>query len=528
MNAIITDVAYLLTACAVTYVAHYYYKYFTRESPLPGPFPLPLIGSLHKIHGNIDKYCTSCQKKYGDMFELWICSQRLIFLGNAEVNEKLFVGSLSKSNFTKRSVSENFEALGFSRIGLVFNNDSSSWNYNRKLIEQALMKPSFLRNLMDDIQCIYEEMEGYWKIIESKEPGAVHDMADWCIRFTTDITFYMSTSKHAYCMASYFNKVVPDHKINVPGDAVNESEEFASRTQTYIDSLNFWYFWSPFTVNYIPGFSYMHKKYKDNIKWLYDRIYKLIYARRAEIKKISEDVPLRPDILTLFITANTERELEKVKGVTNRETLRPMTDDEICYNIFDITEAGIDTAANAMCFTIYFLSKYPEHKQKVHEELDSVLGPNHDRRIAYEDLDKLQYLEAVIKESLRHIPIIPFAFKISDKDDFIGGKFFRGGQVFFVSFSGIHNNKKDWPDTEKFDPTRFLNPIGKNTFLPFGGGPRICPGRHIGMMEIKTFLASVYRKFDVNLADPNAPANEELGFVNHCKKCEVRITPRNC
>ncbi|RHZ83669.1 hypothetical protein Glove_89g60 [Diversispora epigaea] len=96
---------------------------------------------------------------------------------------------------------------------------------------------------------------------------------------------------------------------------------------------------------------------------------------------------------------------------------------------------------------------------------------------------------------------------------------------------GINNNPLYWKDPEKFIPERFYEPqeIEKqheNSFLMFGGGPRICPGRKIAMIGLKALIALVYRKFDVELADMQAPLNVETSTITFCKELNIKLIPR--
>ncbi|GBC18548.1 hypothetical protein RhiirA5_422842 [Rhizophagus irregularis] len=96
------------------YVSRYYYKYFTCQSQLPGPFPLPLIGNLHQIGLNPAQYVKDNHKKYGDMFEIWVDP-----------------GTVKHANVD----------------GLAFNGNLTTWKRNRKIVMQSINSPRFSPNL---------------------------------------------------------------------------------------------------------------------------------------------------------------------------------------------------------------------------------------------------------------------------------------------------------------------------------------------------------------------------------------------
>src|SRR5205085_7023540 len=147
---------------------------------------------------------------------------------------------------------------------------------------------------------------------------------------------------------------------------------------------------------------------------------------------------------------------------------------------------------------------------------ETVLGNDLTRPITSKDLDKLQYCEAVIKEVSRHRPIVYANARMNVEKDEVGGFIWPEETSFQILYSAILKRKDYWTDPEKFDPDRFYKIEEsdkyilekqniKNTFTMFGEGIRKCPGRKLAMIELKCLLASVYRKYDVELVDINAP-----------------------
>jgi cytochrome P450 len=163
------------------------------------------------------------------------------------------------------------------------------------------------------------------------------------------------------------------------------------------------------------------------------------------------------------------------------------------------------------------------------EELQSVFKDDPNRQVTLDDLENLKYCEAIIKETSRIRPTVSMVSRYSDKPDEVAGYQWPCDMLFIMYVRGINNNPLYWKDPEKFNPDRFydINELEhKNSFLMFGGGSRICLGRKIAMVELKTLLALLYRKFDVELVDKQAPLEVETSTITICKELNVRIVPK--
>jgi cytochrome P450 len=189
------------------------------------------------------------------------------------------------------------------------------------------------------------------------------------------------------------------------------------------------------------------------------------------------------------------------------------------------------------CFVVYFLNHYPEVKQRLRQEFDTVLGNDLTRPITNKDLDELEYCDAVVKEVYRHSPVIFFNSRINVQNDNVGGYNWPKGTVFQMVLSTMMKDKDYWTDPEKFDPDRFYKveksdkyllekKQTKNTFQMFGGGIRICPGRKLAIIELKCLLILIYRKYDLELVDIDSPLKYNSDFINVCKELTVRVKPR--
>ncbi|RIA94412.1 cytochrome P450 [Glomus cerebriforme] len=489
------------------YIARYYFKYYTRQSPLPGPFPLPLIGNLHQIGLNPVKYGKDHHKEFGDMFEIWIGSNRAVFLSNPSLVDQIY-------NFFPRTTNPNFD-IG----GLIFNDNPQTWKRNRKFVVQSIMTPRFLRNFTHITQSLFNENEQFW------DKNEYHiDFSVWIKFFTTDITLTTVTRKPSYCLTAYlFGEESSDP---IKSEDIKRSVKFSNAVKIFFQSLIFQGFVPEVLKNYVPGFYHLNKKYKKNSKWINETMLDIIKNRRNEIENMQNDENIGSNLLDILLTLNTPRD---PNGYDENEA--PLNDQEICTIVTEVTLAGTDTTGNTFCFTLWQIARNPKVLARFQEEIKTVLGDDITRQINYEDLDKFTYLDAIVKESIRVIALAPFASRVSTKKCVIGGKQWDPKISFYIHNELIQKSPDCWKDPEEFIPERFLkgsnNEIVKNSFMPFGGGMRICPGRHMAMVELKTLLILLYRKYDVELVD-KVSKEPKMKFVavNVCTEMKVIIRPR--
>jgi hypothetical protein len=163
-NFEISDVLLFLSTILTIYVAQYYYKYFTRVNPLPGPFPFPFVGNLPQYYwwskGNLKTFYGYNYKKYGDIYEVHL-NGRGIVLSRTEYIEKLLTPSTKNFHLVRYPNSEGLEELGIEKKGIIVNRDFKSWKYNRQFFSQAILLPKFSNEAIDWTN----RLSTNWKVI---------------------------------------------------------------------------------------------------------------------------------------------------------------------------------------------------------------------------------------------------------------------------------------------------------------------------------------------------------------------------
>ncbi|RHZ61693.1 hypothetical protein Glove_346g104 [Diversispora epigaea] len=502
-----------------TYIIYYYYKYFTRENPLPGPFPLPFIGNTHQIFKNFAFNTGVLQSKYGDLCEFYMGSERFILLSNDDLIQKTMKPIVNGPFHNRvKDDSEGLKEIGVMNTGTVFNNNYNDWQYYRKFFTKVLMSPSFIKHSVIAINDRFSEMEQYW---DKLGEDTVFEFNRWMKRYFFDIIFITTTSNPAYALVNYYNQITPHEKSPVPKGIVTESDLFIESVDAFGNCLVY-FFKIPRIVRNFPGINRFTQYLKDRLSWLRITVDNIIESKREEISKTPIDQKLKSDMLTMFLTVNTERDI--TERISDDLHDKPMSNKDVGANFIEVMSGGVDTSSHSICFIVNYLENNPRVKKRMIEEIEHVLGKDLNSPFKLENLTKLVYVEAVIKEVSRLHPIIPQNFKKNSVPEDIGGYKWSKDTTFVLNYEVIQRSKSYWKDPETFNPDRFIdNPESKNKVFMFGGGLRMCPGRHLAMMGLKATLAMLYRKYDIELL---GPCKEHLMQIRSCDELKVKLRKR--
>jgi cytochrome P450 len=193
--------------------------------------------------------------------------------------------------------------------------------------------------------------------------------------------------------------------------------------------------------------------------------------------------------------------LARLVAARDEQTGVGMSAQEVRDHVITIFLAGHETTAMALTWTWFLLSQHPEVESKLHAEIDSVLGgraPTHD------DLSKLVYARMVIDESMRiYPPVHTIARQAIGEDTLLGQRIPKGSTVMIAPWV-LHRHLKLWENPSAFDPERFSaqGSAGRARFsyLPFGGGKRICIGAAFSLTEATILLATLAQRYKLRLA----------------------------
>ena len=182
------------------------------------------------------------------------------------------------------------------------------------------------------------------------------------------------------------------------------------------------------------------------------------------------------------------------------ENGRGISDVDVRANIVTFINAGHETTANALTWTLFLLSQSPEWRERAEVDADQAFDA--DRSVA---LERCEILRAVFEEALRLYPPAAMLARQAIADDELAGVHIPAGAVITVSPYVLHRRRGLWDHPDAFDPSRFLGEqrdrIDRFAYIPFGAGPRVCIGMAFAMQEGIILLAHLLRAFRFDLVE---------------------------
>lgn len=217
------------------------------------------------------------------------------------------------------------------------------------------------------------------------------------------------------------------------------------------------------------------------------KVFSNLVLQNIESRRVNKIV--RPDLIDLLV---------------HEKRASAWSDDEIISQAFVFFLAGFDTTMWVLTAFSYELALHPDIQNRLTNEIDEAERQVENRKISYEELNKMKYLDMVLMEVLRmHSPAVMIdrlcskRFHLTDGDK-VNVNIEKGDHI-WVPVYCFHHNENYFPNPEQFDPERFNDENRKNIdpahFVPFGIGPRSCIGNRFAMMEVKVVMYNMLSQF---------------------------------
>lgn len=332
-------------------------------------------------------------------------------------------------------------------------NSGQDWLRQRRLIQPGFHREK-LRALIDQMQAETSE-----KIQQLILPASQNNTAIEAHNFTTEVTFSI------IARTIFTDGFTPQQVV--------EFSEAVTTLQAYI----IYPIRLPF-LRPIMKFLGYEKSYRRLANDIGRQLLERVEERRGSGKT-------KPDLLQMLLDSRYEDNGE------------PMDDQRLIDEIMILFAAGHETSANALAWTLYLLADHQDVLKKCQAEIAEVMG---DDAPNLENLQALQYLQQVIDESMRLYPPAWVTDRIALTDNEVEGIPLAKDDVIVPYIYGIHRSPLLYDQPEEFRPERMAVEHRKArhpfSYLPFGGGPRLCIGNHFAMLEMKIVLLNLLRDWD--------------------------------
>ena len=253
-----------------------------------------------------------------------------------------------------------------------------------------------------------------------------------------------------------------------------------------------------------------------NTLGMFDRVYSPLFRLLVRIPSptMRRYHRLEADLNRVIAEMIAERRASGLTGndllsllLRAREDGTGMADEEVRDEALTLFLAGHETTAIALTWTWWLLARNPGAEERLHAELDGVLG---ERAPTVADLPNLPYTRAVVSESLRLRPPVWAMGRTSVAEHRANGHTIAPGSIVVIAPWLLHHDERWWPEPLAFRPERWLEAEKQDerpryAFIPFGGGPRVCIGEPFARMEAAMIVASIGRAWRFEAASSHEP-----------------------
>ncbi|XP_054855152.1 cytochrome P450 2G1-like [Eublepharis macularius] len=449
----------------------------------PGPTPFPLLGNFLQLdRKNVIQSLMKMSEVYGPVFTVYLGARRVVVLCSYKVVKEALVERAEE--FSGRGQLPAF-SKDFKEHGVVFAN-GKRWKHLRRFSLSTLRnfgmgKRSIEEQIQAEAQFLVEELR------KTKE-------------MPFDPVFILSRAvSNVICSVVFGDRFdYNDEKFLILNRLITERFRVASSPLAQLYNI------FPEIMDKIPGPHHRGSKCSQEII--------NFILERVMLQKASLD-PCAPQNYIDCFLAKMEQEKQNLETEFCLENLVMST-----FNLFF---AGTETISTTLRYGFLILLKYPHIQEKLHEEIDRVIG--RDRVPATEDRSQMPYTEATLHEIQRFSDILPMSLPHAvTRDTHFRGYLIPKGTYVYPLLTTVHYDPEQHSNPHDFDPGRFLDARGRfqkaDAFMPFSAGKRVCLGEGLARMELFLFFTTILQAFSLTSPVPPGqislvPAVSDLGKV---------------
>jgi cytochrome P450 len=460
---------------------------------LSGPPRFPVFGNLLQIetarmHQQLERWTD----EYGAIYRLKLGKRRAIVVAEHELVTAILRDRPDGFRRTTR-----LEAV-WTEMGLlngVFAASGDTWRRQRRMV-MAAFDPAHVKAYFPSLQRVAQRLVSRWR--DAARKGDVIDLQADLMRYTVDTIAGLAFGADVNTLESD-EDVIQQH-LNLLFPAVYK------RVFAVVPTWR----WFPSAAD---------RQLARSVVEINAAVDGFIAQARARLRA---DPSLREHPVNLL----------EAMLVAADEPGSGIDDQQVAGNVLTMLLAGEDTTANTVAWMIHLLWRHPAELAKAIAEVRRVCGDVP----TLEQLARLDYIEACAHETMRLEPVGPHMALQALRETVIGDVRIPEGMVVFVLMRRDAVKEDKVPRASAFEPGRWLVEGGpaqaasaaKRISMPFGAGPRICPGRYLALLEMKMAMATLLGGFDILAVDTpdGQEARESLNVTMAPVGLTMKVRPR--
>jgi cytochrome P450 len=447
-----------------------------RFADLPGPPALPLIGNLLQVDSQrIHLIAEEWSRQYGEYFRFSIPPRRFLVTSNPETIAAVLRdrpdGFQRGSRLTMVARELCFDGL--------FAANGERWRRQRPMVMSSF-DPAHTKSFFPTLQRVTGRLARRWQ--RAAQGGTAIDLQADLMRYTVDVTTGLAFGADINTIESE-GEVIQQHLDKV----------FPALFRRAFALFPYWHYFK------LPA----DRELERHLAALRDAIAGFIAQARERIAREPQRREHPRNLIEAMIVARDAED-------------SGLDDGDVAGNVMTMLLAGEDTTANSLAWMIYLLHKHPEAARRATEEARHVLvdAPLPD---TYAQIGLLQYIEACANETMRLKPVAPINIAEAVHDTVVAGIEIAAGTLVMCLMRPAAVDERNFPNARAFDPGRWLGEgtpslaSAKRVVMPFGAGPRLCPGRYLAMVEMKMLIAMLLAGFGIEeVSTPDGREPREL------------------
>ena len=459
---------------------------------LPRPRGLPVLGNMlqidkPQIHAQIETWV----RRYGNFFTFRLGPQRLLVVADHRAIGAVLRDRPEGFRRTPRLARISAE------IGLgagVFGAEGEAWKRQRKMV-MAGFDPRHLRAYFPSLVTVCDRLESRWR--RAAMAGQAIDLQADLMRFTVDAISGLAFGSEVNTLESD-DQIIQQHLDKI----------FPALFRRMLAPLPTWRLWKTRADRALDA----------SIVEVNNAIDGFVAAARARLEADPARRAAPANLLEAMIVAADD----PGSGITDKE---------VSGNVMTMLLAGEDTTANTLAWAIWLLASHPKSLARARAEVDAELGPPHEW--TPERFAGLSWLEACANETMRLKPVAPLLVVQALRDTTVADIRVPAGTLVFGAMRSDSLREEYFAQAAQFDPGRWLDAghsanSASRIGMPFGAGPRVCPGRHLAMLEMKMALATLLGRFDIESVgtEHGGVPEERMSFTMEPGGLAMRLRPR--